>query len=221
MKYLNLILIVITLAMLPACQGMDGTTANVCQATIPTSDGRPTIMVIGDSISIGWYTALENEDTLKNYQIVHNPCNGEYSGYTLFFLNEWLASRPEFYAIIWNNGLWDIASWVDTPEADYVSNENEIANIIKTKTSRPLFLNTTGILTGAPGRSDKAVQEFNEAIAPIINEMRIPLLDMYSYSHTKPLDEQQLPGDVHFTTKGYEEISRIVLHELRKTYGIR
>jgi hypothetical protein len=199
-----------------------GTTSNVCSSrTIPSSDGRPTIMVIGDSISIGWYTALENENALKGYQIVHNPCNGEYSGYTLFFLDEWLSSRPEFYAIIWNNGLWDIASWIDTSLGDYVANEEEIAIKIKSKTARPLFLNTTGILTGAPGRTDLAVQEYNEPMAALMKYMRIPLLDMYGYSHTEPLDEQQLPGDVHFTTKGYEEISRIVLRELRRIYGIK
>ena len=63
-------------------------------------DGRPAILVIGDSISIGWSQAIIDNNMLPDYQILHNPCNGESSTFTRMNVKKWLSARPNYYAIV-------------------------------------------------------------------------------------------------------------------------
>lgn len=214
----NLILVLMACA-LAACS--KSSSDDVCTEVIPPSDGRPTILVIGDSISIGWYDALESSGALANYQVVHNPCNAEYSAYTLVRIDSWLAQRPQYYAIVWNNGLWDIADWIGATGAEYASNETAIANKIKAKTTRPLFLLTTGVPVGTPYRTDAHVAAFNGVIEPVMVSLSVPTLDLYTASHSAPIvNEHSAAGDPHYTLQGYLDIAALVLGELNTLYGI-
>jgi len=225
MKTLNALLILALGIALSACAHKKSAD-DVCNETIPASDGRPTILVIGDSISIGWMNQVIANDSLPNYQVVHNPCNAKFSTYTLENIDGWLSARPQFYAIVWNNGLWDIASWVNTSGSDYQLNEAEIAHKIMAKTSRPLFLLTTGVPVNTPYRNDANVAAYNALAVQVINtELGLPVLDLYTASHSAPIVNEHVDpvqqDDVHYTTQGYNDIAALVLNELNALYGIQ
>lgn len=195
-----------------------------CLEVIPPSDGRPSILVIGDSISIGWLGALKNSGALSKYQVVHNPCNARFSAYTMARVQSWLEARPQWYAVIYNNGLWDVADFVGETYSGYQSNETVITNRINGATSRPLFLLTTGVPINTPYRLDAHVAQFNALIQPAIESLGVPVLDLYGPSHSAPIVNEHsgdgIVGDVHYTAQGYTDISNLVLNKLAIQYGI-
>ncbi len=69
-------------------------------------DGRAPILIIGDSISIG-YTARVQE-LYPSYQVIHNPNNGRNSGYGAYWASYWVSHAPEWEYCIVNHGMWDI-----------------------------------------------------------------------------------------------------------------
>ena len=184
-------------------------------------DGRPAILVIGDSISIGWSQAIIDNNMLPDYQILHNPCNGESSQYTVENINTWLSARPNYYAIVWNNGIWDANLGVST--ADYADNEVQIAQrYVRAYTDRPLFLTTTAIPKAVVGATDIEVSDYNREISWELHHLYIPVLDLHKYTARPPIsNEHDASNSVHYTPKGYEDIARIVLRELKRRYNIK
>jgi hypothetical protein len=78
-----------------------------CYEAPVTTDSTATILVIGDSISIGYLPTVKAD--MPTYEFIHNPCNAMNTVHTKGHLDAWLALRPTFKAITFNNGLWDIA----------------------------------------------------------------------------------------------------------------
>lgn len=191
-----------------------------CDEIIPVRDGRPTILVIGDSISIGYTPYLVT--ALPHYQVIHNPCNAQSSEYTVEHINEWLRQRHDYASIVYNNGLWDIATFINTPYYAYQENERYISQRIQAKTNSPLFLTTTAVPSGTPYRSDGKVVAFNDLIAPIIQSMGVPVLDLYNLSIRRPISSEHAgPGDVHYNAQGSKNLANAVLHALNHFYGIK
>jgi hypothetical protein len=185
--------------------------------SISAPTGKPTILIIGDSISIGYAPYVESG--LPNYDVVHNPCNAMTTFWTITQIDYWLAGRPTFEAITFNNGLWDISSWVQTTDAEYIDNLHTIAKKVKAKTSKPLFILSTQILPGTPYRWDGDVVHKNALAVTVMNNEGIPVLDLYSVSATIPFDHVS-PIDPHYTQAGYSILGQAVLGALSTTYGI-
>jgi lysophospholipase L1-like esterase len=165
------------------------------------------------------------EGDLKKYQIIHNPCNAENSWYTMKNIDGFLSVRPSFYAIVWNNGLWDDDSWINTPANEYIRNEMAIAEAIKAKTKRPMFATTTGVPKNTPYRSDAGVAYFNTLAKATMTAEGVPMVDLYTASHKAPIVNEHVDSvaqdDVHYTPQGYDDLSHIVLNALKNKYGIK
>ena len=174
--------------------------------SIPTATGQPTVLVIGDSISIGYTPYVKA--ALTNYDVVHNPCNAMNTDWTLSQVDSWLAGRPTFEAITWNNGLWDIASWSAVSDASYEANLHAIAAKIKAKTAHPLFILSTTVPAGADGRNDASIVRKNQIAVTVMQAEGIPVVDLYTVSLGVP---HSAPTDVHFTDAGYATLSQSVL----------
>ncbi len=186
---------------------------------LEATNGQPTILVIGDSISIGYTPTIANA-LAANHQVVHNPCNAMTSTWTASQIDHWLDSRPTFEAIVWNNTLWDIADWVNTSDADYIANLHYIAQKIKAKTSQPMFNLGTEVLPGTPHRIDADVVHKNDLAIIVMAQEGIPVLDLHTFSQTLANDHAG-PGDAHFNALGYSLLGATVLNELNVLYGIQ
>lgn len=178
---------------------------------LATATGAPTVLVIGDSISIGYTPHVAS--ALPNYDVVHNPCNAMTSTWTLQEIDGWLAGRASFESITWNNGLWDVADWISTPASVYVANLHAIAQKIKAKTTRPIFVLTTQVLPGTPNRVDANVITFNALAVQVMAQEGIPVVDLYTTS-AGIQSEHKTPTDVHYTDQGYQDLSVPILNEL-------
>ncbi len=202
-----------------ACAKKEG--PPICPSNVPlvASDGRPTVLVIGDSISIGYTPTVKAALDQSGLQVVHNDCNAMTSTWTKSQIDTWLNSRPSFEAITWNNGLWDIANWINTPAAEYAANLHTIAQKIKAKTAHPLFVLSTQVLPGTPYREDANGVAFNQIAVTVMQQEGIPVLDLYSVSAGIQADHVS-PTDAHFTSAGYLILGNSVLGELDALYGI-
>lgn len=214
MKTLYLILITLLIA---GCQ-KPGSDPYACYTSVPTSNGKPTVLVIGDSISYGYLPTIQSN--LPNYDVVHNPCNAFNSRITLTRIDSWLDARPRYEAITFNNGLWDIAAWSYIDGEAYRSNLTQIATKIKAKTDHPLFILTTQVPVGADGRDSTAVTPRNDIAIEVMNNLGIPYVDLYSVSLT--ITNLQIdPTNVHYEVSGYEILGNTILDILNNLYNIK
>ncbi len=183
----------------PTCTGME---------TVTDPTGQPTVMVIGDSISIGYFPAIKA--ALVNRDVVHNPCNAMDSGWSAQHIDQWMTSRTSFEAITWNNGLWDVASWGPSSDAQYEANLHYIATALKAKSSKIIFVLTTQVLPGTDYRNNADVLAKNAVAIAVMASEGIPVVDLYTVSTTIQ-SEHVNPTDVHYTDAGYGVLGAAVL----------
>jgi hypothetical protein len=175
-------------------------------------DSRPDILVIGDSISIGYTTPLR-ESLGADIDVVHNECNAMYSANGVRKIDSWLAQRESFEVVTFNHGLWDIADWIGGTGPAYRENIRYVARRIKAKTARPYFVTTTEVLPGTPGRTNAKVEAYNAIALEVMAEEGIPVIDLYAAS-LMIRTEHVSPDDVHFTDAGSRFLADVVLAEL-------
>ena len=70
------------------------------------SEKKPKILIIGDSISIG-YTPFVKENLIEKAIVKHNPGNAQHSGTGLKKVKEWIGDE-DWDIIQFNWGLWDL-----------------------------------------------------------------------------------------------------------------
>ena len=68
---------------------------------------KPNILIIGDSISIG-YTPFVKEALVDKAIVMHNKGNAQHTGTGLIKIEEWLG-ETDWDIIQFNWGLWDLA----------------------------------------------------------------------------------------------------------------
>lgn len=188
---------------------------NACGYNIEPSNSMGSILVIGDSISMGYYSTVHEE--LSSYEVIHNPCNGRNSRYGLAKLDEWLGARPSWQAITFNHGIWDTTHvdgyyWWLEPE-EYRSNLTQIAMKIKAKTANPVFVLSVEVPACLPKHNNADIVRYNQIAIDVMAKQGIPILDLYSVS--LPLaSHHQGPCEVHFDNYGYNQLGLSVSNYL-------
>jgi hypothetical protein len=191
--------------------------------------GLPRVLLIGDSISIG-YTQQVRE-LLKGRANVHRiPTNGGPTSNGVANLKTWLGDS-KWDVIHFNFGLHDLVYMgpdgkrgVDPklPGAhhqvalpDYGKNLTEIVTTLKATGAKLIWCNTTPVPKGTGYRvADESVQ-FNEAAATVMEKAGIPINDLHGHAKAR-LAEVQLPANVHFTKAGYAYLAEKVAAEIEK-----
>lgn len=213
-KYIILALLFTASCAKPEEAQCDETASN---QVIPKSDGRPTVLEIGDSISMGYVKYVRAG--LEDKQVVHNPCNAKNTTYTLSKLDSWLDTRDQFDTITFNNGMWDTAFSTDdpfeVPVDKYAENIRLIAEKVKAKTDNPFFVLTTESPANVEplGKNDRILQ-YNQAATDVINDVGgIGIIDLYTVSTTiRSLHDDAASGaNVHFIPAGYQVLGNAIL----------
>jgi len=165
----------------------------------------PRVLLIGDSISIGY--TLVVRDLLKGKANVHRiPTNGGPTTNGLARLKRWLGDG-KWDVIHFNWGLHDLKLMPDgnrqvSPEA-YEKNLRELVTQLKATGAKLIWASTTPVPEGKlnPPRSNADVQTYNRLAATIMAEHQVAIDDLYEFALSR-LAEIQRPANVHFTDAG-------------------
>jgi lysophospholipase L1-like esterase len=183
----------------------------------------PRVLLIGDSISIG-YTPAAREALAEKANVHRIPENGGDTWRGLAKLNLWLAGG-KWDVIHFNFGLHDLKHIKDSKLdlageqvsslETYKANLNKLTGELKKTGARLIWATTTPVPEGANGRLRGDDVIYNAAALQVVEKQGIPVNDLHA--HILPeLEQFQRFRDVHFTPEGYLFLGRKVAAEIQK-----
>lgn len=196
---------------------------NPAFAKVEDVPGLPRVLLIGDSISIGYTVAVR--DLLNGKANVHRiSANGGPTSNGLKHLDPWLGTS-KWDVIHFNWGLHDLKymgpnnenradpkapdSHQQVPLPEYERNLTKLVDRLKATGAVLIWCSTTPIPAGSDGRVPGDEVKYNEAAARVIKAAGITTDDLYQHSLAGPKDIQ-LAANVHYTPKGYQYLAQNV-----------
>jgi hypothetical protein len=192
--------------------------------TAPIQDvaGLPRVLIIGDSISMGY--TLPVRKRLAGKANVHRiPTNGGPTKNGVANLDKWLGTG-KWEVIHFNHGIHDLKYMPDgkrqVEPADYEANLRAITAKLKATGAKVIWATTTPIPDGdlTPQRKFGQVPEYNEIATKVMKENGVTINDLNAHI-TPRIAELQNPKDVHFKTAGSEFLAEKVATEILKALG--
>jgi len=175
--------------------------------------GLPRVLLIGDSISIGY--TLPTRKLLEGKANVHrSPANGGPTKNGIANLKKWLGDG-KWDVIHFNWGIHDLKFMPDgkrqVEAADYEANLRSLVATLKTTGAKLIWASTTPIPEGElnPQRKFGQVPEYNAIAAKVMTENGVPLNDLNAWM-TPRFEELHKPKDLHYTEAGSEHLARKV-----------
>lgn len=227
--------IVVPAVMLSAC----GVSVLADAAFDPVQDdpALPRVLLIGDSISIGYTVPVRQ--MLQGKANVHRiPVNGQDSGYGLANIREWLGDG-KWDVIHFNFGIWDThlldssgalisdkdelagvrQGTVRTPLGQYQANLNKLIDIMEPTGAKLIWASSTP-LTCRKGERLGDMGRYNAAAAEVMKLRLVATDDLHSLM-TPHLSQMQSDDGCHFTPQGYqylgEHVARSIMAALPAT----
>jgi acyl-CoA thioesterase-1 len=193
--------------------------------------GLPRVLLIGDSISIGY--TLPVRKLLQGAANVHRaPENCGATNRGLKQLDKWLGSS-RWDVIHFNFGLHDL-KYIDakgnyvpsdkgkqfTPLPDYTRQLQQITERLKATGARIIFATTTPVPEGAKGRIPGDEIAYNRAAVAIMEREKVQVNDLHAWitpeiQSCQP-GEVQEKANVHFTARGSAKLAEKVAAAIRE-----
>jgi len=186
-----------------------------------TDAGLPDVLILGDSISIG-YTPMARE-RLQGVANVSRPnvnCGDTRQG--LRWLENWLGTT-RWDVIHFNWGLHDLCYrhpeskvygnrdkvWgtVSVDPEQYARNLEELVRRLRATGATLVWASTTLVPEGEAGRFVGDDVKYNAIAADIMERHGILVNDLHAFSSSFPEALFTRPGDVHFTRAGSEKLA--------------
>ena len=190
--------------------------------------GLPHVLIIGDSISIGY--TLPTRALLQGKVNLHRiPTNGGPTIKGLTEIDKWLGKR-KWDLIHFNWGLHDLkymgkdgtnlvpkekGGVVQVPLADYEKNLEKLVVRMKKSAKQLVWRNTTPIPSGSRARYVGDSIKYNQAAARVMKKLKIPTLDLFNPS-MKNMKEWMKKADVHYYPNGSQSLAEIVAKDILK-----
>ena len=201
-------------------------------AAVTDDPKLPRVLLIGDSISIGY--TLPTRDFLKGKANLHRiPTNGGPTTRGLANIDAWLG-KSKWGVIHFNWGLHDLkymgpngenlfpkekGGKPQVPLADYEKNLEKLVVRLKKTGAKLIWRNTTPIPPGSKGRYVGDSVKYNEAAARVMKRHGIPTHDLFTMSK-KRMKELMLPANVHYKKEGSvalaKDVARVITEALKK-----
>jgi acyl-CoA thioesterase-1 len=188
--------------------------------------GLPHVLIIGDSISIGY--TLPTRALLQGKVNLHRiPTNGGPTTKGLAEIEKWLKNR-KWDLIHFNWGLHDLkymgkdgtnlvpkekGGVVQVPLADYEKNLEKLVVRMKKSAKQLVWRNTTPIPAGSKARYVGDSLKYNQAAARVMKRHKIPTLDLFTPSK-KNMKEWMRNADVHYYPHGSQALAKIVADDV-------
>jgi hypothetical protein len=198
-------------------------------APIEDTPGLPRVLLLGDSISVGYTLAVR--ELLKDRANVHRPphnCGPTTLG--LKKIDEWLGEKP-WDLIHFNWGLHDLKymnaegervapdkGFQQVPIDQYEENLEKLAVRMKATGAKLIWASTTPVPEGSVARIKGGEAAYNAAAQRIIKKHGIPINDLCAFALPR-LEKLQRPQNVHFEEYGSEELAKQVAQAILKALG--
>jgi len=193
------------------------------QALAPIEDDAnlPRVLLIGDSISIGY--TLPTRAALAAKANVHRPaanCGPTSRG--LEQIDAWLGDG-KWDVIHFNWGLHDL-KYIDgkqqVPLDEYEKNLGKLVARLKRTGAKLVWCSTTPVPEGcSPPRKNEDVLAYNAVAKKIMEANEVAIDDLYTFALEK-LEKIQRPANVHFTPEGSKvlagQVARSIVDALKK-----
>ena len=182
-------------------------------ASVNDTPGLPRVLLIGDSISMGY--TLPVRARLQGKANIHRPA--ENCGETargLKSLDKWLGTG-KWDVIHFNFGLHDL-KYLDekgayvtpdkgkqvAPLPEYEKNLRSLVARLKQTGAKLIFATTTPVPSQSQGRVEHDELRYNEVAVRVMKELGVAIDDLHALV-AKQQEKIQRPHNVHFTDEGY------------------
>lgn len=198
-------------------------------APVKDDPALPRVLLIGDSISIGY--TIPARTMLQGKANVHRPpanCGPTERG--LAHLDQWLGDE-HWDVIHFNFGLHDLkyvdehGKYVDpsqgkqvAPPEVYEKNLRELVARLKKTGAKLVWASTTPVPAGTLGRIEGDEARYNEVAATVMADNGIPIDDLHAVV-VNSKEKIQRPHNVHFTAEGYDLLAKSVVKSIETALG--
>ncbi|HZK81605.1 MAG TPA: SGNH/GDSL hydrolase family protein [Humisphaera sp.] len=199
-------------------------------ANPPGTPGLPRVLLIGDSISIGYTIPVRR--LLAGTANVHRiPVNGQATGYGLSHLKAWLGDG-KWDVIHFNWGMWDfcyrnpkaqtqghrdkVNGTVSITPEQYRENLERIVTMLQQTGAKLIWCSNTPVPDGEAGRIKGDEIKYNAIAAEIMKKHGIAIDDLYTHAMKRTPGIYIGAGDVHFSESGYEYLAEAVAQAVGK-----
>ncbi len=188
----------------------------------------PNVLLIGDSISIGYTKPVrEKLSGVANVFRPNTNCGPTTKG--VAEIEKWLGDR-KWSVIHFNHGLHDLKymgpnnenladpknskSHQQVPPADYETNLEKIAERLKQTGAVVIWCETTPVPKGAKGRVVGDSRKYNEIAAKVMK--RIGEIQTNPLWHVSTKGIATRPANVHYTAEGSDKLADQVVSIIKK-----
>ncbi len=202
-----------------------------CLAAHAAGEATPNILIIGDSISMG-YTPPLTRLLEGRAVVVHNPGNAAHARNGAEKIDAWLGTT-KWDVIHFNHGLHDLKyvtdqgsnassraegrRQVDIPE--YAACLETMVLRMKQTGAKLIFATTTPFPEGTkPVRIPADCALYNEAALAVMKKHGVAINDLCAYA-APHLAEWQRPVNVHFLDEGSNQLALEVARQIWKALG--
>ncbi len=223
-----------------AGESIDNAAVQGNKAMDPITDvpGLPRVLLIGDSISIGYTVAtrmqLKGEANL--HRVLKN-CGSSNTGFSGTRPGEhcWLGDG-KWDVIHFNHGIWDTKlnakTGLPTSDEQYLQNLSGIVHALKATGATIIFATTTPIpevllteVTGEPKdkkRLFENIERKNKLAIALMKEQGVLINDLYAHIYPKRKIYWAHDGnDLHFTKDGSAYLAEAVAAQIRAAIKLR
>lgn len=188
--------------------------ANPSLEKISDVPGLPRVLLIGDSISMGY--TLPVRKLFDGKANVHRiPVNGGPTTNGIANLKKWLGDS-NWDVIHFNWGLHDmklIDGKHQVPIEEYEKNLRELVLQLQATNAKLIWCSTTPVPTGAAARNVEDASKYNAVAKKIMGDMNVPMNDLYEFALPQ-LEKIQLKENVHFSPAGSDVLAQQVVKSI-------
>ncbi len=194
-----------------------------------TNDSR--ILIIGDSISLGYLPFVAEHFGDDGPLVAHNEGNAQSTNHALSSnrIYDWVAG--DWDVIYFNFGLHDL-SWADQDQTEvavgtdgagprvpldhYESQLQQIVDILGQTEAHLIFATTTPVYTTEGSRFAGAEISYNEAALSVMQRNGIQVSDLHAYALGNIRVNHLVGGsdNIHFNAAGYQVLAETVVTAL-------
>lgn len=201
-------------------------------APVDDAPGLPRVLLIGDSISIG-YTLGVRERLAGKANVHRPPVNCADTQFGIDHLDEWLGDK-KWDVIHFNWGLHDMKyvneNYLMVPVEDavlqlhkpgqYAVNLDVLVEKLKETGATLIFATTTPVPEGAVGRVPGDAAKYNEVAKEVMADHGVAVNELHAFV-APHLSEYQRPANVHFNDIGNAALAEQVAQTIGKTLAER